>query len=298
MKKLKRLLIILLFPIFICSCDLKLEKAELIEISGIELTNNYFGENSKNFIFAMVNEFEKDDEQFLEDLKKLVEETNNTIYYVEYQHIDTEAAVILFNTYDANFTTNSIHLVENNELTVTQDYTNYEDMKNALKGKVLNIGLEYTSDKEAKEYLEQADKEYQAGNLAKSFDYINKIWNRKEAKEYFKEHPYLELIKSWEYVNITDTEPKKITYRSLLFYENYNFFFEIYQKRNYEGFERSNNITDYTQVYYYLKDDIIYTSDKTDGTYEKRFKIKKVERHQITLFDYKYKKEYVFNRRG
>jgi len=53
----------------------------------------------------------------------------------------------------------------------------------------------------------------------------------------------------------------------------------------------------YEQTYYYIKDDIIYTSDKEDGTYTKRFKIISVEHTSFKLFDYKYNKDYTYTRR-
>ena len=51
-------------------------------------------------------------------------------------------------------------------------------------------------------------------------------------------------------------------------------------------------MNDYEKVFYYVKDNIIYTSDTEDGTYKQRFKIMEVENTSFKLFDYKYNKEY------
>ena len=56
-------------------------------------------------------------------------------------------------------------------------------------------------------------------------------------------------------------------------------------------------MNDYEKVFYYVKDNIIYTSDTEDGTYKQRFKIMEVENTTFKLFDYKYKKEYKYTRR-
>ncbi len=54
----------------------------------------------------------------------------------------------------------------------------------------------------------------------------------------------------------------------------------------------------YDMIYYYLDNDIIMTSDKSNGTYKERFKIKSIGENQMTLYDYKTKKEYIFTIRG
>jgi hypothetical protein len=96
MKKYLKLLFIILIPLIICACeDNGKREGKLIEISALELTRNFHGENSKDFIFATVNEHKKGYGEFLESLKKLVKETNQTIYYVYYQHIDTEASLYI-----------------------------------------------------------------------------------------------------------------------------------------------------------------------------------------------------------
>ena len=81
MKKIIKLLFIILISIAICSCgNKKPTEGQLIEISAVELTNNFYGKNSKDFIFAIINEhksgymnFEKDLERFFNgcDWKKL-----------------------------------------------------------------------------------------------------------------------------------------------------------------------------------------------------------------------------------
>jgi hypothetical protein len=298
MKKILKLLFIMLIPILITSCSQKdYKEGQLIEISGIELTNNFAGENAKNFIFAIVNETKPGYKEFLSDLERYAKETNKAIYFTYYNHLDTEAAFYIFNLYEADFTSNGYHVLEDGKLTVTTEYTNYNNMKATLEEKRFYTILDYTSEKQVQETLKLAQEEYDKGNISISYNYINKIWNRKEAKDFYKNHPKLGIIKSWEHFTITKDKRDRITYRSLLFHHNTNYFLEILTKEYYDGFEKPQNMLDYEQVFYYVKDDIIYTSDKEDGTYKERFKIKKIENTSIKLFDYKYKKDYIFTRR-
>lgn len=298
MKKIIKLLFIILISIAICSCgNKKPTEGQLIEISAVELTNNFYGKNSKDFIFAIINEHKSGYMNFKKDLERLVKETNQTIYYTYYQHIDTDSALLIFNVYDAYFTSNSYHIVENNEITLTKQYTTYDQMKTDLAYKNIYEELTYQNDKEIKSYLKKAKEEYNKGNIAKSYDSINKIWDTEEGKNFFNTHPYLGIIKSWEHFVITEGTKDKITYRSLLFYHNSNFFYETLIKEYNDNFEKPNSLDRYEKVYYYIKDDIIYTSDKEDGTYKERFKIKEITKVKLHLFDYKYKKDYIYDRR-
>ena len=298
MKRIIKLLVILLLPIVICSCNNEQRPAgQLIEISAVELTNNFYGTKSKDFIFVIINEHKSGYMNFEKDLERLVKETNQTIYYTYYQHIDTESALLIFNAYDAYFTSNAYHIVENSEIILTKMYTTYDQMKKDLENKNIYEEIVYQSDKEINSNLKKAKEEYDKGNVSVSYNYINKIWDTKEAKDFYNTHPSLGIIKSWEHFVITDGSKERITYRSLLFYHNSNFFYETLIKEYNDKFEKPNSLDRYEKVYYYVKDDIIYTSDKENGTYTKRFKIKKVEKVKLYLFDYKYKKDYIYDRR-
>lgn len=298
MKKIIKLLLILIIPIVITSCDSKdYKEGQLVEISGLELTNNFSGNNSKNFIFAIVNERKPGYKTFLIDLEKYAKETKKAIYYTYYNHIDTEASFYIFGLYDANFTNNSYHVIEDGEITVTKDYKNYETMKADLEEKTFYTILDYISEEDTKEYLTLAQEEYEKGNMSISYNYVNKIWNKKEAKEFYNTHKELGLIKSWEHSTITQDKRDRITYQSILFHHNTNYFLEILVKEYSDNFEKPQNMNNYEQVYYYVKENIIYTSDKEDGKYKKRFKILEIENTSLVLFDYKYNKEYKYTRR-
>ena len=102
MKKILRLLFILIIPILITSCGSKdYKEGKLTEISGLELVNNFAGDNSKNFIFAIVNETQSGYREFLADLEKYAKETNKAIYFTYYKHLDVDAAFYIFNLYEA-----------------------------------------------------------------------------------------------------------------------------------------------------------------------------------------------------
>ena len=291
MKKIIKLLFVVLISIIMCSCgDKKPIEGQLIEISAVELTNNFYGKNSKDFIFAIINEHKSGYMNFEKDLERLVKETNQTIYYTYYQHIDTDSALLIFNLYDAYFTSNSYHIVENNELTLTKQYTTYDQMKADLVNKNVYEELTYQSDKEIKSHLNNAKEELDSNEE-------KLLLATEEGKNFFDTHPYLGIIKSWEHFVITEGTKERITYRSLLFYHNSNFFYETLIKEYNDNFEKPNSLDRYEKVYYYVKDDIIYTSDKEDGTYKERFKIKEISKVKLHLFDYKYKKDYIYDRR-
>ena len=197
MKKLLKLLFVICIAFLIASCGKKdFKEGQLVEISGTELTDNFAGEHLKDFIFAIVDETESDYKVFLSDLEKYAKESNKAIYFTYYKHIDQEAAFYIFNLYEANFTTNSYHVMENGELTVTYDYINYSLMKQHLDSKRFYTILDYTSEEDAKKYLKQAEEEYNKGNVSVSLNYINKIWNKKEAKDFFETHKELGIVKS------------------------------------------------------------------------------------------------------
>lgn len=298
MKKILKLLLIMTIPIIISSCGSKdYKEGQLVEISGIELTENFSGEKIKNFIFAIVNERKPGYKSFLIDLEKYAKETNKAIYFTYYNHIDTDASFYIFSLYEADFTTNGYHVIEDGKLTVTKEYTNYQTMKKDLEEKRFYTTLDYTSEEDVKKNLKLAQEEYDKGNMSISFNYINKIWNRKEAKEFYANHPKLKLINFWENSIITKDKRDRITYRSILFIHNANYFLEIEVKEYNDTFEKPNNMSDYDLIYYYMKDDIIYTSDKEDGTYKKRFKITELENENMTVYDYKYDKEYEYTRK-
>ncbi len=299
MKKIIKLLFILLIPLIIVSCGKKdYREGELVELSALELTNNFAGDNAKDFIFATVNETKKGYKEFLQDLEKYAKESNKAIYYISYTHTDTEATLYLFNLFEADFTSNNYHVVENGAITFTQSYKDYTTMSFYLKDKQFYTILDYTSEKDVKKYLKLAEEEYNKGNVSVSYNYINKIWNRKEAKEFYNTHKELGIVKSWEHFIITEGKNQKITYRSLLFHHNTNYFLEILDKDEYKDYEKPKDMSEYTPVFYYVKDGIIYTSDKEDGKYTERFKILEVENTSLKLFDYKYKKEFTYSRRA
>ena len=79
MKKIFKLFIILIFPVLLCSCNNNENlEGKLVEISAIELTNNFYEKDCKDMIFATVNEHKKGYQQFLKDLEQYILLTINT----------------------------------------------------------------------------------------------------------------------------------------------------------------------------------------------------------------------------
>lgn len=291
----KKIFIIFFCLILITACNNKKEY-HLIELTSEELANNIMAKETKNFVFAVYNSSEDNAENFMKDLKNVVKNANINIYYIDYQHIDTESSLILFNSYQANFTTNGYHVLQNKDLVISKSYTDFKTMYKDLKSKAFKDSLATTSNSKKEKYLKEAKKLYDEGNISLSYNVLNKAWNLKEAKEFYNNSKYYKVLNTWESI-LTNLDNGKVKYRSLLFYYNLKYFYEITKNYPNSEYEKPSSLKEYSQTYYYIKDDIISTSTIEKGTYKKKYKIIEVNEEILEIQDLKTKEKILYKRR-
>lgn len=297
MKKIKNILIMSLLVLILCSCETK-DNHKLIELTAQELVQNIYSEEEKSIIFAIIDNTEDDTEQFIKDLKTVSNNIDTNIYYVDYQHLDTSSAGELFFGFEGDLTTNSYHVISSNELKLTTDYTDFKTLFKDLKEHKYNTDIITIPKSTKKEYINSAKKHYQEGNIGLAYEELNKAWNIKEAKEEFNNNKYYNLINTWESKNIRYEDKEEndtIDYQSILFYFNVNYLYKINKTGKYSEFKKPE-MEEYKKLYYYVKDDIIYTSTKEDGTYKETYKIEELKKDYLSLTDLKNNKKYTYSR--
>lgn len=293
MKKLL-IIMILLIPLILCSCEKK--EYSLIEITAEELVNNLNSDN--NFVFAIIDYSEDDTEQFLKDLKSITKNSNMNIYYVDYLHIDTSSSFELFNLYSTDFTTNGYHVIQNQSLIVSNEYTNFKELFTALKGKNFTSKLDLIDEKTKKSHIKEAKTLYEDNKISESYDMLCKAWDLKEAKEFLENNKYYKLINIWERTEITDEVPEKTNYTFLGFYTGVNYYTYHEKTSLSEKFDNKISLNEMEIIYYRIKDDIILTSNREDGYYEETYKIVDVNDQYLQITDLKTKENKVFTRRN
>lgn len=297
MKKALQLLMLLIICLFISSCNSK-QEYKLTEITSQDLLNNI--QNNKEFIFAFVNEKNDNYQEFMDNLNIIVDKCKLNIYYVDYNHMDYASFAYLVDNINLTYDKSSYYVYQNKDYKVSEEYSNYQNMYKSLKNYTSLKPIDITSDDTLKEYYNKALTEYENGNIAISSDYLNQAWTLKEAKDYYNEHDLYKILDNWE--NYEFKNPEKLdytTYHNLFFPGHTNYYVEAIKSGEYANFVKPSEIGDYDYIYYYIKDDIIYTSDsdKTDYTkYKARYKIESITDQLLYLTDLNNNKEYEYIR--
>lgn len=294
MKKIKILLLLLLIPL-ICSCAKK--NYDLIQITGAELVQNLLYED-KNFIFAIIDESESNAAEFKKTLKGISKSANINIYYVDYLHLTQEDAFELFNSYSTDFTTNGYHVVQNKSLIVSAAYIDYKTTYTTLKTKSYTNELVRIDNKTKKKAIEEAKKLYKENKIAEAHEKLCTSWDLKEAQEEHKNNKYYNLINSWERTEYTLDIPERVNYTSFIFNSGVNYYIEQKVSDLSEDFEKPTTLENYNVIYYRVENDIIYTSNREKGYYEKKYKINDVDDKYLQITDIKTNKKYTYSRRG
>lgn len=297
MKKTIKLFLIIATLFLLCSCK-DSKTYELTELTSEELATNLLSKDSKGIVFAAYNSQQENSSQFLKDLKSVATNVKLDIYYIDYDHLDVSSSGLLFSMDGINLQTNSYYALINGELIVAEEYTDFTSMYKNLKSVGYKPNIIKTSDEQKKDYLKEAEKLYEEGQVSKAFDTLNKAWTLQEAKETYNNNPYYKLMISWETYVFKDKEMKDMNYYSLLFIRDANYFLKTNKRGIFGEFTKPNNVNDYDKVYYYIKNDIIYTSTREKGTYKETYKITYIDDDHLNLTDLKDKKEYKFVRRS
>lgn len=295
MKKIKLLVIFFIIPIVLCSCNKK--EYQLIQITGEELVQNLLYEE-KNFVFAIVDESEPDAEQFLKDLEGVVQSANINIYYVDYLHISQSAAFELFTSYSTDFTTNGFHAVHNKSLVVSNEYIDFKTTYSILKDKAYTDELVRIDESKKKEAIKEAQELYKENKISEAHEKLCEAWDLKEAQEEYNNNKYYYLINAWERTEYTTDTPEKTNYTSIIFNSGVNYYVVQKVSELSENFEKLDSIDDYETVYYRIKDDIIYTSNREKGYYEETYQINDISDKYLQITDMKTNKKMTYVRRN
>ena len=274
--------ILILFLCIICFSLTSCKKNEygLVELSSVEFNNYYYVDDvvreDVNIVLAIYNSASENGEQFLNDLDKVARRTKTLIYYIDYDHLDFVTAFVMDELAPGE---NSYLVIQDGVTIYSELYSDYDTMYKNINGKKLYPDLELSSDEYVDEQLDNAKKALDEGKYTTAYDYLNLIWNRQEAKDFFNDHNEFNLIHYWEgYIPTGNGE--KIHYFAL----SIGFFFNtltVYDKLdNTEGFKVP---TDGKMYYYYVKDGYFYISEKEDGEYKKSYKIVSLTKDKLVV---------------
>lgn len=277
---------------FICSCNKK--ETNLIELTSEELINNIISEDEKNFVFAIWNSSRENGEEFMRSLKSVVSNANIDIYYIDYQNISMESASLLIAMFDYDISYNSYYVLKNGKYEIENEYSNFQTLYKNLKGHAYTDELEYISDDKKREYFEEAKKLYEEGQISLSKEKLSRAWTLPEAKEYNDNQKYYKILTAWEHYTFTDKDNEYVNFNSKFFVSNSNYFLDGNKEGKFEGFQKDLTMNEYKKVYYYIKDDIIYTSNSENSEYKKRYKINYLDNQFLRFTDLKDNKEYEY----
>lgn len=294
MKK-KFLIIIIIFLItsIICSCEKK--EYQLIEITAEELVNNIMNVD-KNFVFALYNEEEANATEFMSSLKNTVKNANINIYYMDFEHMNIEPAITLYSLENLGLDKNSYYVKQNNGIVLSEYYEDYGTMYKSLKSYAFSNTLDYISDKEKKNNLEEAKRLLSEGYVSKSYEKLGNAWTLTEAKEFYSENKVYEILDLWERYEFKDSELNKVDYHIMDFLINTNYYESATKSGEYENFNKTIDYDAYSKTYYYIKDNYIYTS-KDEKKYTKKYYIQYLDKDDLHLKDLKNNKVYKYIKR-
>ena len=294
MKK-RFLIIIIIFLItsIICSCEKK--EYQLIEITAEELVNNIMNED-KNFVFALYNEEEANATEFMSSLKNTVKNANINIYYMDFEHMNIEPAITLYSLETLGLDKNSYYVKQNNGIVLSEYYEDYGTMYKSLKSYAFSNTLDYISDKEKKNNLEEAKRLLSEGYVSKSYEKLGNAWTLTEAKEFYSENKVYEILDLWERYEFKDSELNKVDYHIMDFLINTNYYESATKSGEYENFDKTIDYDAYSKTYYYIKDNYIYTS-KDEKKYTKKYYIQYLDKDDLHLKDLKNNKVYKYIKR-
>lgn len=292
----KRIVLLIIISLFIILTGCEKKEYNLIEISGDELINNL--QSNKKIFFAIYNERVPTKKGFLSDLKKAANALSANIYYVNYQHLSSDASNYLIDNtgYDSYY---QLYCAYNGTtFEVVENYEDYKSLFNNLKGLHYNDEITTFTEEEVNNYLKQAQDEYAEYDYIKATETLNRIWSYSVAQNEYKQNEYYNLANFWEDYEFVDSEKTRVNYRSIIFYSNRNYLgIVLVEDSLLEKFEKPT-IDEFTRKYFQIKEDIIYFSSKEDGSYKPKYQIKEITSETLTLIDLEdNNKEYEFQRR-
>jgi len=281
----KRMIIIILLLLLFTGCKKKTEpEYKLIEVTAGEVVDGI--NKGDEFVYASLNPYHENGRKFLEDLEKAAKELKINIYYVDNTKISIWASLIL----DATTSLNADYLYYTGKEYFVTEYKNYDSIIEKLKGKEVKEFSTLKSEDELKENLKKAEKLYEEGKINESYTYICGAWSLKDAKEFYRSHPYYNILSKWVYKKETGD---KLTIKKLAAFETSDIIYYYEYNGKTKKYEEPT-APKYKEQKYYIKDDIIYTS-KDGKEYKEKYQILSISNRELgILIDgkaYKFVKE-------
>lgn len=252
----------------------------LIELTSEELLNTFLDEKV-SITFALYNEKDIQAEDYYNDLKKVVAQARENIYYVNTNFITSEFEQVMDAAFGTDTTSQSYYVIQDGNLIINNTYQGFNTMYKELNGKKYNTEIVETSREKKLEYLEEAKKYYQEGNIATAYNYLANAWNIPEAKEEYKNNPYYKLIGSWEMANV-HSDNEKMDYTNLVFLKFNSYLYTGTKTDKIDGFEKPP-MNEYILEEIQIKNDKVYIKNKKTNKYEATYDIIKIEEYNITL---------------
>ena len=140
----------------------------LIELTSEELLNTFLDEKV-SITFALYNEKDIQAEDYYNDLKKVVAQAKENIYYVNTNFITSEFEQVMDAAFGTDTTSQSYYVIQDGNLIINNTYQGFNTMYKELNGKKYNTEIVETSREKKLEYLEKTKKYYQEGNIATAY---------------------------------------------------------------------------------------------------------------------------------
>ena len=294
----KKLIVIIIVLILFITVSIiigtKQEKEEykLIELTGTELTNTIISSEKISITFALYNEYDINSKNFLEDLKKVVRQTQENIYFVNTSHTTFEFGEIMSAITSNEVETLSYYVYQDGKLVVSNTYKNFKSLYKDLNGKKYDTKIIKTSKKEKEKAIETATTLYNEGDIAGAYNNLSLAWDSEEAKSHYNNRPYYKLIGSWEIFE-PDEEMIKTKYTNYIFLTYNNKLLIGSHEDKIDGFEKPSS--DKYEIYdTKIKDDYIYTKKEKETKFKKTYKIQSVSKYKLVLISESNNKTYTF----
>lgn len=282
MKKILSLIILLLIPLFICSCEKRTFGIE--EVNASAMVGYLLDTEKSNIIMAIYNEQDPNYQEFLSILDNISKEINQKIYVINANHLDSMSSIILIDGMELEYEKLIYVVYKDGEEVIYNYFNTYETILNDLKDYKSPYKLDLDNYKTLNEeqYLKESRENYEKGYISQAYESLNYIWPSDKAKVEYDNNKLYKIIKSWSAYSVS--KKGNIVINSFLFTTGTNAVY-ICEKEGTKEEAPGLTMADYTLYYYYIKDDIIYLSKDKNGEYKKGYTIKKIEQSNLILDD-------------
>lgn len=268
MKRLFKISLLIMALLFFTACEKK--EYKLVELTSGDLYK-LLSESEESFVFATVNVRNNDEaNKYLKDLRNYAEEGKTTIYYLDSSDLiflDDEALYAITNN---DLTKHYLYLVKNGNITMSTIYEGEKTLESNLSSIHYDEIELPVKDSEKKEYFKKAKEAYEEGYICTSYQYLQRAWTLESVKKYYRDHNYYKLINYWRaYVHLDD---KNALSKEIVIFSSSDYINSFYYKgpKSKYKYPKSN---DYDIKDFYVKDNIIYTSELGKEKFKKQYEI-------------------------